>query len=42
MEKDLARARRTVKNLLDEHVVVNVESEQKMGNLNVSVLLSSC
>ena len=40
LEKDLARARSMVKDLLDKHVVVNVESEQKMENLNVSDLLS--
>ena len=41
VEKDLARARSMVKDLLDKHVVVNAESEQKMENLNVSDLLSS-
>ena len=39
VEKDLSRARRMVKDLLDERVVVNAESEQKMENLNVSILL---
>ena len=41
VEKDLARARSMVEDLLDKHVVVNAESEQKMENLNVSDLLSS-
>ena len=41
VEKDLARARSMVKDLLDKHVKVNAESEQKMENLNVSDLLST-
>ena len=40
VEKDLARARKMVKDLLDERLVVNAEREQKMENLNVSVLLA--
>ena len=40
VEKDLARSRKMVKDLLDEHLMVNAESEQKMENLNVSVLLA--
>lgn len=37
VEKDLARARKMMKDLLDKRVLVNAESEQKMENLNVSV-----
>lgn len=40
VEKDLTRARKMVKDLLDERLVVNAESEQKMENLNVSALLA--
>ena len=39
MEKDLVRARKMAKDLLDERVVVNVESEQQMENLNVSTTI---
>ena len=39
VEKDLLRARKMAKDLLDEHVVVNAESEQKMENLNVSIII---
>ena len=38
VEKDLVRARKMAKDLLDERVVVNAESEQKRENLNVSIL----
>ena len=39
VEKDLVRARKMAKDLLDERVVVNAESEQKMENLNVSITI---
>ena len=39
VEKDLVRARKMAKDLLDEHVVVNAESEQKRENLNVSIII---
>ena len=39
VEKDLVRARKMAKDLLDERVVVNAESEQKMENLNVSIII---
>ena len=39
VEKDLVRARKMAKDLLDEHVAVNAESEQKMENLNVSITI---
>ena len=41
VEKDLVRARKMAKNLLDECVMVNAESEQKMENLNVSIIEAS-
>ena len=37
-EKDLARARTMVKDLLDERVLTNEESEEKIESLNVSGL----
>ena len=40
VEKDLVRARKMAKDLLDESVVVNSESEQKMENLNVSITIA--
>ena len=39
VEKDLVRARKMAKDLLDECVAVNAESEQKMENLNVSIII---
>ena len=33
------RARKKAKDLLDERVVVNTESEQKGENLNVSIII---
>ena len=39
LEKDLARARKMCRDLVDEGVKVNEEREQKMGNLNVGLLL---
>ena len=38
-EKDLVRARKMAKDMLDECVVVNAASEQKMENLNVSIII---
>ena len=38
VEKDLVRAWQMAKDLLDERVEVNTESEQKMENLNVSII----
>ena len=39
VEKDLARARKMAKDLLDKPAAVNAESEQKMENLNVSIII---
>ena len=39
VEKDLVRARKMTKDLLDERVMVNAESEQKRENLNVSMII---
>ena len=39
VEKDLVRARKMAKDLLDERVVVSAESEQQMENLNVSMTI---
>ena len=40
VEKDLARAWKMCRELVDEHVKVNAESGQEMENLNVGLLLS--
>ena len=39
VEKDLVRAQKMAKDLLDDRVMVNAESEQKMKNLNVSIII---
>ena len=39
VEKNLVRARKLAKDLLDERVMVNAESEQKKENLNVSIII---